>query len=358
MDRNELNRLFENRRVPIWNESVAKTSTLWDSGLNSLQIALRRRISESTVIQHLATAIELDRLSEPIEIDTEDISYVAEFFANAGDLKLAAAHEHFEGRFDYDDLNLIRGTLGYFCRKELPFPWETSSSNAWRVVLAERNEYGEKKMKKRWVIVVIDQEKWEALEDLRGQCSNDEEWCEEATEIVMPRKHTHYSHLELTSGVRVMSSRVDAYLEAYRWLTDFDPYSAEVHGERTKSSSVYAMKMFSDCWDKGAFCKANSSIPEEERGQVSCLYVGQTGGAIKDRYEEHIGDGELSSKWGRDHFYEPFQEAYDDEIKALRAQYSLHSGVKLSEMTLGESLIHEQEFGEWLKSRGYAVYYK
>jgi hypothetical protein len=175
----------------------------------------------------------------------------------------------------------------------------------------------------------------------------------------MTKKFAHYSQLKLTSEIRSTQTQVEAYREAYRWVEALESngQTAEVHGERTRKHSVYAMNMF-NCWEESAFRKANPHLSDEQGENMQCLYVGQTGGPIYERYNEHIGDGELSSKWGRGYFYEPFEDAHDSEVKKLIDAYTMQTGVQLTQMSIGKSLIHEADFGEWLKGKGFAVYYR
>ena len=355
-----LRELFENRPEPIWNETAEKTVRLWLSGVDSLQIALRRRISESTVIAHLAKGIELGEIDAQQELEEDELYEIAQFFIQNESLDLAPAVTHFEGRFDYDDLAMLRGGLGYLCRHRPEFfDLGKSKMPCWRLVLAERNDHGEKKMGIRWVVAILRADKWSAIQSLRSTWSDDIEWCREAVSLVMTKKFAHYSQLKLTSQILTTQTQVEAYREAYRWVEALGSkgQTAEVHAERTRKHSVYAMKMY-NCWEKSAFRKANAHLSDEQGENLQCLYVGQTGGPIYERYNEHIGDGELSSKWGRDYFYEPFEDAHDSEVKTLMKAYSVETGVQLTQMSLGESLIYEAEFGEWLKEKGYAVYYR
>ena len=113
---------------------------------------------------------------------------------------------------------------------------------------------------------------------------------------------------------------------------------------------VYAFYMNEEVLDKEKFREAN---PDYETGQP-CVYVGMTGKTIEERYEEHTNprnkNYKKGSKWMKKHGVRGFSEALAIDLLS-------HPNISRETLTFGEALQNEKLYAEWLRSKGFGVWW-
>ena len=163
----------------------------------------------------------------------------------------------------------------------------------------------------------------------------------------------------LTGGIR------EAYETALEMVEDHVAQGRQVrmHGMQSAGEKkVYLFQLVESVWGDSSYCKANPHVDLEN--PPTAWYVGETKLSVEERYRRHRGhDGEgrnISTKWGRTYFLEPFDAAYNELAQSLRSEFArtqeAHRGVE--NLNYIEAKINELEFAEWLRSKGYGAYAK
>ena len=136
-----------------------------------------------------------------------------------------------------------------------------------------------------------------------------------------------------------------------------------MHGIQSAGEKrVYLFQLADAVWGDSRYGDANPSADLEN--PPTAWYVGETKLPVEERYRRHRGyDGEgrnISTKWGRTYFLEPFDAAYNDLAQSLRAEFArtqkAYRGVE--NLNYIEAKINELELAEWLRSKGYGAYAK
>ena len=113
---------------------------------------------------------------------------------------------------------------------------------------------------------------------------------------------------------------------------------------------VYAFHLNKGVLDKNKFKEAN---PKYQKGKP-CVYVGMTGKNIEERYDEHTNPRDKNyskgSKWMKRHGVRGFSQA-------LAVNLLSHPSISRETLTYGEALQNEKLYAEWLRSKGYGVWW-
>jgi len=113
---------------------------------------------------------------------------------------------------------------------------------------------------------------------------------------------------------------------------------------------VYAFYLNEEVLDKNKFKEAN---PNYEKGKP-CVYVGMTGKTIEERYDEHTNHQNKNyskgSKWMKSYAVHGFSDA-------LAIELLNHPNISRETLTFGEALQNEKLYAEWLRSKGYGVWW-
>lgn len=163
----------------------------------------------------------------------------------------------------------------------------------------------------------------------------------------------------LTDGIR------EAYETALEMVEDHVTQGrlVRIHGlQSVGKKRVYLFQLTDAVWGDSSYCDVNPNVDLEN--PPTAWYVGETRLPIQERYRRHRSyDGEgrnISTKWGRTYFLEPFDAAYNDLAQSLRAEFArtqvAYRGVE--NLNYIEAKINELEFAEWLRSKGYGAYAK
>ena len=169
----------------------------------------------------------------------------------------------------------------------------------------------------------------------------------------------HLQDALLTDGIR------QAYETALEMVEDHvaEGRLVRIHGLQSAGEKrVYLFQLTDAVWGDSSYCDVNLNVDLEN--PPTAWYVGETGLPIQERYRRHRSyDGEgrnISTKWGKTYFLEPFDAAYNDSAQSLRAEFArtreAHRGVE--NLNYIEAKINELEFAEWLRSKGYGAYAK
>lgn len=340
-----------------WGKSLGKTLKMIGKGLTVKQVAEKRGLREKQVWSHLYDAVQLGKLGADVFMDPEENELIRQYFFEVDSIETKSALKYFDGAFDYPELNLVRNEVIHEMRSgRSPQAVASPVNGEFRLVLAQRTAESKEGDGIEWIIAVIKSKKWEELLQLKEECNGNDEWDESCHRHVFTEQHDRYERILVSGEVRRAKSLVDAYRGAYDWLHELNANGlcAMVHRDRSKCR-VYAMKMAQSAWSESKFKKANPGGVGNHAG--SPLYVGQTRFSVKRRYNRHRGKIKGKTIWGQRHFLTPFSAAHDAEVLRLIGEYESELGVSLSRMPYGQSIIHEEGFALWLKSRGYAVYF-
>lgn len=169
----------------------------------------------------------------------------------------------------------------------------------------------------------------------------------------------HLQNPLLTDGIR------EAYETAIEMVEDHVARGrlVRIHGLQSAGEKrVYLFEMADAVWGDSSYCDVNPHVDLEN--PPTAWYVGETKLPIQERYRRHRSyDGEgrnISTKWGKTYFLEPFDSAYNDLAQSLRAEFArtqkAYRGVE--NLNYIEAKINELEFAEWLRSKGYGAYAK
>ena len=113
---------------------------------------------------------------------------------------------------------------------------------------------------------------------------------------------------------------------------------------------VYAFYLSNDVLNKRKFKEVN---PNYIVGKP-CVYVGMTGKSIEERYSEHTNpeneNYSKGSKWMK-------QFGVRNLFDALAIELFDHPNISRENLTFGEALQNEKLYGEWLRFKGYGVWW-
>ena len=113
---------------------------------------------------------------------------------------------------------------------------------------------------------------------------------------------------------------------------------------------VYAFYLTNDVLNKRKFKEANPNYIEGK----PCVYVGMTGKLIEERYDEHTNPENNNytkgSKWMK-------MFGVRNLSNALAIELFEHPNISRENLTFGEALQNEKLYAEWLRSKGYGVWW-
>ena len=220
-----------------------------------------------------------------------------------------------------------------------------------------KDKYVERKSA-QWVVYMMPESAYDSIIQIEKR--------KEKMKALFSNKAKYYKniadHLQdplLTDGIR------EAYETALEMVEDHVDQGrlVRMHGLQSAGEKrVYLFKLDDAVWEDSSYCNANPNVDLEK--PPTAWYVGETILPIHERYRRHRSyDGEgrnISTKWGRTYFLEPFDAAYNDLAQSLRAEFArtreAYRGVE--NLNYIEAKINELEFAEWLRSKGYGAYAK
>lgn len=153
----------------------------------------------------------------------------------------------------------------------------------------------------------------------------------------------------------LMNSKCEAYKAREREILKIQSGSSKklyCSQKIDSNHSVYALLLKSEVLNERKFIKAN---PQLKGNDINCLYIGSTSKSRQDRFNEHLGEAEVSKvdrgqkSIVRPYVYKTFSEA--------NVSYKFLTGKKIDNLSQAEALCTEEYFGESLKSPNLGTYY-
>jgi hypothetical protein len=219
-------------------------------------------------------------------------------------------------------------------------------------VLVLKNSYVNKRRKQRpdypkLIIVVGSREKLKLARTLKPA---------EQLEALGLNKLKGFRRIAEEEGLEWHGTKAEAYRRAYERLVLFEEQrrKAAIHGERNAMNyRVYCFALQAEVWKLSKFRKANPHLAEPDAADPA-FYVGQTAKGAEERYREHRDPAHpRHTQWGLKYFLTPFTAAFQTD---LLNEFARDTGQQTSGLTLGQSIILEEDLSGWLRAKGYGAY--